>query len=75
MSILFPAKKQETNSGFLLAGNGPVQLFRFPFKFHCRFFDISHDYELVRLSAVTSSAPADAYSAIAANAALILYQA
>jgi hypothetical protein len=67
MSILFPAKKQETYSGFLLAGNGPVQLFRFRFKFHCRFFDIFHDCH--------SSAPADAYSAMAANAALILYQA
>jgi hypothetical protein len=41
-----PAKKQETNSGFLLAGNGPVQLFRFHFKFHCRFFDIFHDCPL-----------------------------
>jgi len=75
MSILFPAKKQETNSGFLLAGNGPVQLFRFRFKFHWRFFDIFHDCPCSLVTADTSSAPADAYSAMAANAALILYQA
>ncbi|WP_459735196.1 hypothetical protein [Peribacillus sp. N1] len=30
-------------------------------------FNISHDYELVRLSAVTSSAPADVSSAISST--------
>jgi hypothetical protein len=69
MSILFPAKKQETNSGFLLAGNGPVQLFRFHLSSIADFSTFSMTIPCSLVTAVTSSAsaPADAYSAIAAT--------
>ncbi|MGE7906206.1 hypothetical protein ACQKNS_17560 [Peribacillus sp. NPDC094092] len=49
------------------AGMVVLTFFRFHFKFQCRLFDIYMTSACSLVAAVTSSAPADAYSAIAAT--------